>query len=417
MAVAGNRRIARRLLTTAIWSAALAGCGRSEPSAEPAVPPDLIDQANKHFANGRYLQASEAYRRILQADPAKTDVRKHLAYALAGLERFDQVDLVLRSAPSPPESADPQVDMMRWRRAFNIYRHYYHVTSPNPQGVFRAGTIHDALEALELSDLPTRQPSGLEPLRVDDLVDLLGLWVRWDQVARDADLFPDCQWLPLLVVAEAERLRGQIDQLTELERRTTGAVWLHPDDHGNWLIHPGAMNADTASSPDPPDGADVAVELTETAGPSTDLVYAWDRLVRWLAEHVPSASVTVVAAVRPSADRPFDRRLALVGRMHDYRLVVQHVRMEGPSEALVRGFAEYRRLRRAENVAATSTKEIESLAAAYSAAGLPATGFHVDERRGVFAADRDQLACLLSFVRHAGALFDGPETKPAPPGP
>lgn len=245
-------------------------------------------------------------------------------------------------------------------------------------------------------------------MRLDDLFDLLRLWVRWDQIARDADLFPDCQWVPLLVVAESERLRGRTDQLAELERQTTGAVWLHPDDHGNWLVHPGAVDTDDLASSGSAGGHEVAVELTETAGPSTELVYAWDRLVRWLSEKVPSASVTVVAAARPAAGRPFDRRLVLVGRMHDYRLVVQQIGTWGPLEALRTGFTEYQRLLRAEHVTASSTVEIESLAAAYSAAGLPATDFHVDERRGIFAADRDQLACLLSFVRYAGALFDRP---------
>ena len=41
--------------------------------------------------------------------------------------------------------------------------------------------------------------------------------------------------------------------------------------------------------------------------------------------------------------------------------------------------------------------------------------FHVDEQRHIFADDRAELACLLSYVRHGAALFGQPVVMTASP--
>jgi len=414
-----------RLLTVPVGlSVLLAGCGRSDAPAGPNVPAALLEQARADFAAGRYEQAADRFRRIIEADPTALETRKRLAYALAALGQFDQVDRVLRTAPIPPRDdtdektsksaplpvtpVDVQADLMLWRRAFNVYRYYYHVVDGHPNGVFRTAAIRDALEALALGELTVADAPPIEPLRLDELFELLQLWAYWDQVARDADLFPNRQWIPLLMVAEPERLRDRLDQLVELEQQTAGAVWLHPDEEGNWLAHPGAIEVDDLPGDRPRRGGAIADELTETAGPAADLVLAWGELARWLDRNVPSPAVTLVAAIRPQIGRAFDRRLVLSGRIRGDRLYVERIGVEGPAGALALGYAEFRRLRHANRVVARSSVETESLAGAYAAAGLPTTAFHVNEDQQVFADDRTRLACLLSYVRYGAALFDQP---------
>ncbi len=401
----------------------MAGCGRSDAPSGPNVPADLLDRARSHFAAGHYEQAAVDFQQVLEAQPDLLEARKQWAYSLAALGRFDDVDRALRSVP--PEgprsatgraastepgapSADPQPALMLWRRAFNVYRYYYHVTSPHPGGVFRAAAIRDALEALDLSGLAISEVRRSEPVRLPELLDLLRLWVRWDQVARDADLCPDRRWLPLLMVAEPERLQNRVDDLVALEQETAGGVWLHPDDQGNWLIHPGTILAEDPAGARPCQADVAADELTETASPMDDLETTWLTLGRWLGRNVPAPAVAIVAAVRVEMDRPFDRRLVLVGRLQEQRFVVERVGTTGPADALIDGFAEYRWLLRARQVTARSTIEVESLAGAYEAAGLPATAFSVDQHQRLFSEDRVALASLLSYVRYGAALFGQP---------
>ena len=408
----------------------LAGCGRSDAPSGSNVPADLLDRACAHFAAGRYEQAAVHFQHVLSAQPDLLEARRQWAYSLAALGRFDDVDRALRMVPPEGQgrpagkvastepgspSADPQRALMLWRRAFNVYRYYYHVTSPHPSGVFRTAAIRDALEVLDLGDLAISEVRRTEPLPLAELLDLLRLWVHWDQVARDADLCPNRRLLPLLMVAEPERLQNRVDDLVALEQETAGRVWLHPDDQGNWLAHPGAILAEDPTVALPCRAGAAADELTETASPADDLATTWQALGRWLGRNVPVPAITIVAAVRPEMDRPFDRRLVLVGRLQGQRFVVERVGTTGPADALLDGFAEYRWLLRARQVTARSTIEVESLAAAYSAAGLPATAFSVDQRQQLFAEDRVALASLLSFVRYGAALFGQPVVMTAAP--
>ncbi len=433
MAMASHRRIGRRFLTAAICAAAtLAGCERASAPSRPNVPADVVKQAYAHFTDGRYEEAAAGFERIVQARPEAFDVRRDWAYALAALGRFDEVDEVLRSTPVAAEpnraggrptpdqdgpTPDPQAATMLWRRAFNVYRYYYYANSPSPDGVFRAGAIRDALEVLELGDLQLSELSTPSTLPLRDLHDLLRLWTCWDRVARDADLFPHRRWCPVLKVAEPERLRDHLDQLTALEQQGTGAVWLHPDDQGNWLAHPGAIDADAW----PPDNAApagrVADELTETVRPSSGLAEAWTVLARWLRRNVPHPAVFVVAGICPERDQPFDRRLVLGGRLEGDRFRIEGIGVTGPASALLAGYAEYGRLRRAAQVTASSSVEVESLAGAYTSAGLSTTAFNVDQAGHVFADDPLHLACLLSYVRYGAALFGQPVVMSASPVP
>jgi hypothetical protein len=410
MAVANHRRLRSTTLTVFLWAAALvSGCGRTDTARGPDLPPDLVKQAQADFTSGRYAQAATAFERIVRAVPTQFNHRKSWAYALAALGAFEEVDRVLRTAPHQQiDAVDSHTVIMLWRRAFNIYRYSYHITSPSPAGVFRAAAIRDALEAVSPDQTRMCDIQRLGPFDLRTTLDLLQLWVRWDQIARDADLCPNAQWLASFVVAEPERLRDHFEDLASLEGQADGAIWLHPDDQGNWLAHPGVLDVDVWAWRKPARGRPVADELTETAGPGADLAAAWTCLVRWLGGNVPSATVSVVAAVRPERDRPFDQRLILAGRLDGDRLVVEQIGASGPADALWDGHAEYRRLLGAPGVTARSSVEVESLAGAYSAAGLPTTAFHVDEQGRIFASDRAQLACLLSFVRYGGALFGEP---------
>jgi hypothetical protein len=421
--VARHRWISVRLLIPAVLPiAAVVGCGRSDGTVSPRVPPDLADRAYEHLAAGQYEEAAAEFERFVQAHPDDLEARRRWAYALASLDRFDDADRALRTVPTSaaPTGApgdDPAAAMLLWRRAFNVYRYYYHVTSPNPRGVFRAGVIRDALAAIDIGDLPVCDLRGAKAMSLGEVWELLRLWLGWDLVARDADLCPDRQWIPVLVVSEGERLKRSLDQLVVLEQRTTGAVWLHPEDrHGYWLAHPGVVGAQTQRMSDPVSAGAVADELTETAKPSDDLLEAWTTVLEWLDKNVPSASVSVVAAIRRGRDAPFDRRILLIGRLQGMRLNVERIGVTGPAEALMDGYAEFRRLRRAKTVSARTGMEVESLARAYPAAGLPATDFTVDETLNLFAQDHTQLAWLLSYVRYGRTLFENADDAPGSPG-
>ncbi|MBN1347513.1 MAG: tetratricopeptide repeat protein [Phycisphaerae bacterium] len=419
--------LVRFLASSACLLATAQGCSRGDSSDEPNIPRGLFETASKSFAEGRYDEAAAELERVLRAYPMRLDARRLRAYALAALGRFDEVDQVLRATPIPTTTAPPepsrstseddasadkhaapaeqQAAIMLWRRAFNIYRYYYHVTSPSPKGVFRARTIRDALEAGETSELAITEAAGLRPMKLAGVLKLLRLWVRWDGVARDADLHPHRQWLPLLVVSETDRLSGAVDALVRLEGQAEGGVWLHPDDHGHWLAHPGAVDVEATLLGGRESARSDADVLTETAGPAAGVLQGWETLADWLAQNVPDACVTLIAAVRAEPDRPFDQRLALIGRLKGDEFHVEQIGLNGPVDALVFGRAEYRRLLHDKRVMARSDTEIESLAAAYLAAGQPADGFRADGSLQIFAEDRELLARLLSYVRYGSALF------------
>lgn len=423
--MASGEHLGRHLLIASVWCTLIvAGCGESDSPTGPDTSQAGADRAYADFAAGRYAEAAAAFARLVNARPDDAKARRHWAYALAALGQFDDVDRVLRTAPvGPPTprtqtsdqaggdrtSADREREqLMLWRQAFNVYRYYYHVTSPSPSGVFRVATIRDALEAEDLSDVPIGELADPVLMRLEDLFELLTLWVRWDRVARDADLFPNCQWVPVLVVSEPDPLRDRLSQLVELESRTGGAVWLHPDHHGNWLAHPGAMPTDGVPFGAAGQGATVPDELTETAGPVADLVQAWTALAQWLDKELTSPAVAVLAAVRSGPAEPFDRRIALAGHLRNGHLLVERITTAGPRDAALQGYAEYRRLCRVSDVRITSDVEIDSMSAAYSADGSDPKAVRVDRALRAIAPDRVQLACLLSYVRFGAALFGEP---------
>lgn len=409
------------LTVAAVLVALCGGCGRETVSPRPDVPAELVEQANAHFDAGRYAQAAEAFRGILQRDPHRLADRKRLAYALAAMGQFDDVDAVLRSAPVEPEpepSTDAgaqatgpsleaiQADLLLWRRAFNVYRYYYHEFDPSPQGSFRAAAIRDALEAIDVSAL-TPQPISRElSWSVDRLLSVLQLWVRWDGVARDVDLYPHRRCVPVLVVREPERLAGRLDVLQTLASSTEGAAWLHPDEDGNWLVHPGPIVPNRLTSDrdsGKPRSTDV---MTERIEPGDELRPAWSTVWTWLEENLPGAAVAAIVAVRPERGRLMDRRLALIGRIGDNGMIVEQVAVDGPAAALIEGFGMYRRLLRAKRIVAWSAEELEQLAHAYTAAGLSSMDFHTDAAKRLYADDDADLACLLTYVRRGHRLFE-----------
>jgi tetratricopeptide (TPR) repeat protein len=375
------------------------GCGRSEAPAPARAPADASRQANALFVAGQYEQAAAALEQFVRTWPAELEARERWAYALAALGQFDQVDLVLRTAP-----ADQQAGLMPLRRAFNIYR-YYHTGGAGPEGVFRVASIRDALEAIDLGELPIAENPGLPPMKWEELLGLFQLWVRWNQVTRNGDLAARWEWMPVLMVAEPQRLAEQIDKLRAIEQQSGGDVWLHPDDHGNWLAHVGVLGTrERLVSPSRRVNPG-SNEFTETAEPTGSFTDGVRNLTEWLRTNVPDAAVAAVAAIRPEPNQPFDQRLALRGKLADNRLRVETIRVAGPAQALCDGYAEYRRLLAARQVTAQSTDELGALARAYAAAGLPPTAFHVDEGHRIFAENPGDLACLLSLVRYGAALF------------
>ena len=391
-----------------MWSvcavAWVGGCGRSDAPVPVRMPPELLRKASESLASGRYDEAAVQLERIVQNWPVQIEARRQLAYALAALGRFDEVDRILRTAP-----ADQPSTLMPLRRAFNIYRYYYHTDDPAPEGVFRVGAIRDALDAAGFDDMTVSENPTLPPLALEELIELFWVWVRWDQVTRDPDSAPLRQWMPLWIVAESQRLADRTEALRDLEHRTGGDVWMHPDDQGNWLIHSGAVGMQDAPSGKvvrPPRNTDV---FTETAESAEGLVEGWRSVMEWLRRNLPDATVVAAASIRSGPDQPFDHRLVLWGRIRGVRFSVDRMAMTtGPVEVLCLGYAEYRRLRGAQYVTARSVEELEALARAYAAAGLPATAFSVDERQRIVAEDPVDLACLLSLVRY-GAKEGGQE--------
>ncbi len=425
MAVAQHRWHRTVALTvSAVCVVALTGCGREHAAEKAVVPPALVEQANADFDAGRYERAAEGFREILRREPDRLSDRRRLAYALAALGQFDEVDTVLRSAPitsdpngvpdasegvdleAPPLSPqDLQADLMWWRRAFNIYRYYYAPGDGPPQAVFRTAAIRDALEATDVRDL-TAQPLDRKVVwPIGGVLRVLQLWVRWDGVARDVDLYPNRRCVPVLVVREPDRLGGRLDVLQTLAASTAGAVWLHPDDGGNWLVHPGPIDPDhiRSEAKGPSSEADI---LTERVEPGEDLRMAWRTVWTWLEDHLPGAAVSVVVGVRPERGVLMDRRLGLIGRVGKEGMVVEHAASDGPVGALLEGFAMYTRLLRAKGVVAWSAEELEQLAHAYTTAGLSPMDFHTDAAKRLYAEDRDDLACLLSYVRRGCRLFE-----------
>jgi tetratricopeptide (TPR) repeat protein len=384
------------------------GCSRSAVPAPPKAPAEASKQAYALFTAGQYEQAAALLEQIVRTWPAEVEARERCAYALGALGQFDQVDLALRTAP-----ADQQAGLMPLRRAFNIYRYYYHTGDPSPDGVFRVISIRDALEAMDLGELPAVENPGMSPLGWDELLSLFQVWARWNQVARNSDLAARLEWMPILIVAEPQRLADQVEKLRRLERQTGGDVWLHPDDGGNWLAHVGVLGTRERLVSPALRANRGSGEFTETAEPTGSFAEGLRPLTEWLRTNLPDAVLVAVAAIRPEPNQPFDRRLALRGRLADNRLLVERIGLVGPAQALCQGYAEYRRLLGAKQVTAQSDDELGTLARAYAAAGLPPTAFHVDEGQRIFAEDRRELACLLSLVRYGAALFAPPATTGA----
>jgi len=412
MAMAHNRWTCR-------WALALAtalgvgpsGCSRDAAPEPPPRPAEPIKRACALFAAGQYDRAAAQFEHILKNWPTAIEARQHYAYTLAALGRFDEVDEILRTAPE-----SQQTGLQSLRRGFNIYRHYYHAADPNPKGVFRVGIIRDALDASAFEGLTVTDLREVMLFRLADMADLLQLWVRWDQVAREPEQAPGREWLPLLMVAEPNRLRERADQLPALEQQAEGEVWIHPDDSGNWIAHAGAMNVEKPLASPTVRSSRVASELTETTEPGNNLIDGWRCVTDWLSEELPDATVVLAAAIRPAADRPFDRRLALVGRLQAGQIRLGRIVTHSAGDPLLWGYRAYHALLSSTSpVSARSSLELEAFARTWTSAGLPATAFHVDERRRIVADDPNQLACLLSLVRYGRALFEPTESPTTAP--
>lgn len=419
MAVARHPRRPFRLVAAVVLGLiSIDGCERSDPVGPNALPPDLLDQAQADLSAGRYEEACTLLGQVVQAHPGDFAIRRKLAYAQAALGQFDAVDKTLRETPLQEQSDEPNVSgaterpvdqrtVMLWRRAYNVYRYHYHGMEADPSGVFRVGAIHDALEASD--------PVGQSATRLEQPVTLttrqayqwLRLWAWWEGMARDIDLYPNRTWIPVFVVDERESLTKHGNVLSTLEKAAL-SLWIHPDDQGRWLAHPGSVPVDPIESTSLESPKSVPNGATRTVAPDADLVRGWGILVGWLVETLPEARVRFTAATRAERDGPMNRRATLVGRLADGKLRIDSLVVDGPAEAMQEGHREFLRLRRADHARISSSVEAEALAHAYSAAGLSATAFVVDQRGRVHADDPLQLACALSYIRHGAALFGEP---------
>ncbi len=376
------------------------GCDRGEAPAVPRASGEQLKKAYTFFTSGQYDQAIALLDPIVQAWPGHTEARERLAYALAALGRFEDVDRILRSAPG--DQAD---SLMSLRRALNIYHYYYAAAEGDRPDVFSAEAIRDALDVLRFDGLLSSAVEESTVLTLGEAAELLQLWSRWDQAARDPDLSVHRQWLPILMVAESDRLKDQIDRLASLEKADDD-VWFHPDDQGNWLVHAGVLSAEKpllTAADQGRLGFDAYTETVESG--SGELLGGWREMLGWVGQNVPDARLVVAAGIRPERREPFDRRVALVGQWQGDRLQVVQVIASGMPRVLIQGYGEYRRLLAAKQVVARSSVELADLARVYASLDLSATAFHADDRNHLFAEDRVQLASLLSYLRYGRAVL------------